>query len=833
MLVQRLKAKFLKRYLLRYPPELRQGRYEVLQGLKWLKKTLEDIKPEVLPEGRELVEKATSSKHLQPFLPVIQAQPSYYQQYRCASQSPLQCGHLLESLHAEPSATQCSHCKFPVPLSVGQQIFGKRGTYEILASLGQRGVGRVYRAMETGSGQTVTLKEFLLPSLYFAPETQKTQQRQEAFTNLAGFSLADGRSQDLRISIPVEAIAPPGSPQAFLIAPQTDSHLTLNQALALRGPLNCTETKRLLNQVLQSLSFLHQQKFTLPLGQLKAGIVHGNLNLNSLLWVESIEAEPLGKPEIIDQSLAQGKNFFIHLTDFLLWEQLFHPAVVDLSVPTVEDDLNDLGYLAFYALNGAVTTAKNASALNGPHRSRPAKALNPRLDAHWPENIQTSLKQYLRQLMGLEGSFETATAARLALLKLPTEQVISNFAPPDQESNAKLSWWSIYGPYILALGGLAAGGSLLWLLLKPKAPSLAETPPPPCCLSEVGGIGLETYRYSSVRDSSWQRLLQVAESPEAPQPNLLSQLALHQPELNLSYQSSPSIAATIADLQAGKIDFAILPEITQLPEGLTAQTIAYDGLVAFVAFNYLGRDRGLPPALKGRIELDTLQQLYQDRVENWKSLSRSKLPAQVYWPKDPVAIQQFQQVVLGLEPQMSATELSGQNDSATGVSDDSAVLASSAPFLDSSISPSWDADSASLIEHALPVGEMLRETIRDFESRGVGSLGFAPLSAVYGQCSVYPLAISTPEGPVQPLMMDGGKPINPGVDLCDRKGSYGPDGDRFRDGSYPLAYGVAVVYPMDNSRPDIGQRFAELLLTQEGQSLLEEAGFITTYPVAQ
>jgi hypothetical protein len=37
---------------------------------------------------------------------------------------------------------------------------------------------------------------------------------------------------------------------------------------------------------------------------------------------------------------------------------------------------------------------------------------------------------------------------------------------------------------------------------------------------------------------------------------------------------------------------------------------------------------------------------------------------------------------------------------------------------------------------------MLRTVIRDFEVEQVGGVGFAPLSQISGQCSIYPLGLT-------------------------------------------------------------------------------------------
>lgn len=132
----------------------------------------------------------------------------------------------------------------------------------------------------------------------------------------------------------------------------------------------------------------------------------------------------------------------------------------------------------------------------------------------------------------------------------------------------------------------------------------------------------------------------------------------------------------------------------------------------------------------------------------------------------------------------------------------------------------------------VPTFEMLRKVIRSFEGEKVGAIAFAPLSKVFGQCSVYPLALVEGEkDPVHALVQDNSQPVNPTTDLCKDKGSYFPNLQVLKTGSYPLGYPLAVVYPRDNSRPPVGAKFAEMLQTQEGQQLLSKTGVVPLQPL--
>ena len=118
---------------------------------------------------------------------------------------------------------------------------------------------------------------------------------------------------------------------------------------------------------------------------------------------------------------------------------------------------------------------------------------------------------------------------------------------------------------------------------------------------------------------------------------------------------------------------------------------------------------------------------------------------------------------------------------------------------------------------ALPTFETLRQVIRDFEERNVGAVSFASISRVFGQCSVYPLAIKEENNPaVPPLITIDRKAVTPNTDLCNEKGNYTPDYEAFITGRYPL----------DNRRPPVGDRFAAMMTTAEAQKLLQRTGLI-------
>ncbi|MEO0536610.1 MAG: substrate-binding domain-containing protein [Cyanobacteria bacterium P01_A01_bin.123] len=792
MVFQQISQAILRRYLLRYPEPVRVVRYNDLTQQAWLLPSLKAIAPEVLPNSTDAeISKAGDASRL-----VADAglQPSrrYYHQYACEIADPLNCGLVFAAGQQNPQCTACSICGFPAFLPEGKTIIGRLGTYRIQSSLGRRGLGRLYTARQSKSEQQVTIKQYLLPGQYFSAEEQR--ERQAAFVSLAGLNLADGRQQALRVIRPIEAIADQKTGQCYLVTPIEDAQPTLNQQLK-QGPWTAIEVRQFLDQTLQTLVGLHEQRFSLPLGQLQAGITHGNVQLESCLMV------------------VKGAHRFIYLTDVTLWEQLFDPTRTDPPPPQPQADLEALGYTAFYLLQGAVVDGDG-------------NVLSPNLDLHWLP-VHPPLKQFILQLVNSDRDLPSATAARNALLKIPPEPTRSQYAAAAEIEPQKSRRWLGWVGVLVAALLLATVGTLIWLLVRSRLATVAAETPPVCCLDAVGAAPEGTFLYTSVVGDGWARFW-IANRPvqamasanqsensgpelEDPAstptdstqaervqastgqlPTLVTQLRQGQPTFQLVYQPSQSFEMAIAAVQQGQAAFAVLPLTESIPEDLQADVVAYDGLVAFVAFNAPTRSRGLPNALRGQITQDQLVQLYTGELTDWQKTAQVTLPLQLYLPEDPSAITLFGQRILQTPAQIAAYE---------------AYIPQTAGVL--------------------PPLDMLRTIIKDFEVRTVGSIGFAPLSTIASQCSIYPLAIQIDrETSIQPMRLRTGEPISPDTNLCARKGSYGPDSEAFRQEIYPLAYPIAVVYARDNRRPKVGAKFTELLRTVEGQEFLQQAGFV-------
>jgi serine/threonine protein kinase len=533
-----------------------------------------------------------------------------YSEYRCSHHDPLKCDQPLKTLQEYKGSKFCLECGFPTPLVMGQEIKGRRGTYQIKQCIGARGWGRLYRGVRLNDGQPILVKEYLL--LGFNAET--AQRRKDTFVRVAGLTPADGRIQDFRLLPMEEAIASNQSDRCYLISLIKEPPLPLRQYLAQRGVMTAIQVRDLLNQTLQTLQFLHSQKFRRPSGQMDKGITHGNLNLDSVLWIGS--------------SALSNDPFYIYLSDLADWEFLFRPE----SAPTLPpaqpaQDLSDLGQVAFDLWTGG--------------------AADPR-QTIWPDHDRP-LKQFVQQLMGLEAPFASAEEARQVLLQLPRQEENSGLAGRLESQSIKPKsylWWCL-GAFLLFL---MAGG--LWYLLKPKSnssdPFMAYRQLQYKTFDEVSGIEENQYRYAREQEGTWSFVLKSG----ALIPSLGEILQQPKPKtqfLDKAFNSErlaedPKASAPIQAVQKGEMDFAISSLKEPITDDLDTVAIAFDGLLVFVPFTK--EAKSLPTALNGKIRMEDLRRLYTGDIKNWQELGGPDRPVQLRVPTDPEAVQLFQKLVL-------------------------------------------------------------------------------------------------------------------------------------------------------------------------------------------
>ncbi|HEY9599400.1 MAG TPA: substrate-binding domain-containing protein, partial [Cyanophyceae cyanobacterium] len=682
-----------------------------------------------------------------------------YPKYHCPKGNPLACDIPQQTIEQQPEAKYCSQCGFPGLLVPETKVRGNRGIYEIESFLGYRGKGRLYQAIQLQDSQPVVIKEYLLPNRYF--NQSETKARKEAFVRLASIDLADGRVQDVRLITPLEAIADPNEERCYVVTKgNLDTSPTLATYLAYNGPMTGLQVYGVLNQVLQSLEFLHEQKYLLASGLVQQGLYHGNLSLDSLLISPNFQ------------------GFFIYLCDLSLWENRFNPPLAPLPFDSPIQDLKDLGYIAFHLLAGRTID---------PVTKQP---LNPRDQSHWPA-VKPELKTFILNLCGVGlVNYETAEIARKALLKLPMERemappfVVPLVPEPEEKKAKRFRRLRLWIGIILAL---LLMGLLIWFIFyrnRQVSPALSD--PLPCCIKQVSGVPSGTYTYTGEKDSTWSYVER--------QDNLITlgktfgeELQQRQPKLKLIYQPEPTTADAIAKVQSGEAQFAVTSLASNLGVDLVAKEFARDALVVFVPFSYAKRENSLPQALQGKISFEQLRQLYTGKITKWNQLDRQfpNLPVKLYIPSEDEAVAIFEQRVL----------------------QDSQSIQAFRNLIEQG-KPSNQQFTSNLAITQMPTFGMLREIISGFEDNNFGAISFGTISKVFGQCSVYPLDIIAPnQSPVSPLIHNDGTPVTPQTDLCNDKGNYEPNLDVLMTQQYPLAYSLAVVYPRDNRRELVGQKY--------------------------
>ncbi|MEB3233755.1 MAG: hypothetical protein VKJ64_22295 [Leptolyngbyaceae bacterium] len=727
-------------YLRRYPNRLRLSQFNFLSQYSWLQNVMAEIQGELFP-GAKKQEKVAPD-------PLDTAPPSE---------------EVLQLLAAD--------------------IQGYRGTYHVEQWLYGRGHGYLFMATRTGVDLPVVVKEYLLNQQLYTG--QELRDRQKTFEQLADIALADGRNQELRVLFPLDAIADSHAlHRCYLITAAEDAAPTLRQILRHNGAVVAETVRHILIQVLQTLELLHQQKFRLRSGNTQVGLCHGNLSLDSVLWVEPDLAVHASRNGGLANRILSRRPY-IYLTDLNLWEDLFSPPTATPASPTarplpsVQADLKALGQIGFDLLMGPANSGAD-----------------PLDETRW-RTIPPLLRDVLEGLLEITPPFASAAAARQALLRFSEDEWVP--LPPTDGITVLEQPRS--RPWLLPLVIFAGLGLLVWIAwaIWGRSPLTARTQSPrPCCLADVEAVPSGQFFYTFLQAGSWEYVWKQRDLGNRGW-SINDHLRKAYPSLKLVGRPSLSLEEAIAQVQTQAVDFAVIPQLGPLPVDLASQPIAYDGLAVFVAFNYSRRNQGLPAALDGHLSIDDLRQLYWGNVQNWWALGRSRLRVQLYAPNNQEARQIFEQLVL-----------QGQS-------------------LD---------DLSSTDLQTVDTFEMLRLIIRDFEdpvtSGAIGSIGFSHLSRVFGQCSVYPLAIDQADDgqtAIQPLILQDGSPIQPSTDLCDRKGTYTPDTRLFQTEVYPLAYPLIVVYPRDNSLPPIGPKFVEAITTIEGQRLLQDGSLVPLEPI--
>ncbi|MBW4501593.1 MAG: substrate-binding domain-containing protein [Scytonema hyalinum WJT4-NPBG1] len=687
---------------------------------------------------------------------------SFYKEYTCSYNNPLICDRPKQTAQEVKGAKFCLECGFPATLAHLAEIKG-RGIYQVTSFLGVRGLGRLYSGMQLQDKQPVVIKEYLLPNRSF--NDNETSQRKETFKRVAGVNLADGRNQNFRLVNYQDAIADEKAERCYLITNDVEPSQTLGKYLIENGAMAASAVREVLNQALQTLEFLHTQKLQLPSNQVKKGLAHGNINLDSILI----------KPGL-------NRNFYIYLCDLALWENLFIPPSIPQPAPAKpEDDLKSLGLVAFYLWVGRTTNYSDT------------QPLDPRDAQQWP-NTDDNLKQFIYRLIGLETPFESAQAARKALPQLLKEDESNSLKPsltPKQKKRFQIPLFLLVVLAFLVLGG--GIWLLFWILNKPQE-DYTHWNKLSINFSDVTGVTRGNFIYTGEKNGTWNVVL--AQRPENQNPlNDLLRNPIPNVKATFNYQAVATEAPNSSKplekvLTDNNYSFAMTSLEDNVTDDLNQKAVAYDGLLVFVGAT--NKEGNLPTALAGQISLENLRKIYTGKITNWQVLGGPDLSIIPYAPIEPEAIALFQKIVLNNEEQNIADfkKTVGVNNKET--------------------------------KHTL---QQISSEVE--ENRNPGIISFGILSETQLQCNAYPLAIKVDgQQPSQPLFLKRDRrPVTPADNLCNKSTTYF-DVNTFKTGRYLLGYPLFVVYPKDNNRSSVGYSFAHILTTRQGQCLLSKVGLV-------
>ncbi|MBD2692103.1 substrate-binding domain-containing protein [Anabaena catenula] len=687
-----------------------------------------------------------------------------------------------------------------LPLKRNDEIRGRRGRYRVNSNsiIKTLDRARLYEGIQITNNKQILIKEYLLPEADF--NLKEARKCKEEFEELASVNLKKIGGQDFRLIIPWDAIAPRDERRCYLITEPIENSITLREYLEQTNrPMISLQVRELLKQVLQTLWFIHNQKIRLPNGEVRYGLPHGNLSLDSIFIVQTEE-----------KSLVETPQFFIYLGDLALWEDLFKPRNLPPVNHSVTKDLNDLGYLSFYLLLGG-----NKDPLFG-------QAFNPKNEQHWSTVDDIYLKIFIQSLLGINSPFANAEQARQSLLAAPFFQKSSVPKTQIEIEETQKKFAQIFNYKIFKIGIISCAVGLISFLLiqafinkssMEKSTISNASSPQTKKIKDVDIKGIPPYKFrytASKSEGTWDSI--IYDVSRSKRTSLVSfgktfeqELQERGMTLNLTYQTVAAIDNnTFTMLKNKQTDFLIINLVNNFDKKLqqnefSYSKIAYDGIVIFVPFSDSQRNESISEGLKGKITFAQLRKLYTRQITSWKQLDRRlpDLKITLYIPNEEEVIDRFKAAVFKDYPE----ELNRFRD-------------------------------------LIATGEIIKQDTRktlgkqilgEFENEDKAGIGFGLLSKVFGQCSVYPLSLGQPGKEIQTLIQNNGHDINPKTDLCNDKGSYRPNIDVFEKNKYPLGYEITVIYPKPPETSTVipvGEKFAEILLTDEGQYLIREAGLV-------
>ena len=449
--------------------------------------------------------------------------------------------------------------------------------------------------------------------------------------------------------------------------------------------------------------------------------------------------------------------------------------------------------------------------------------------------------------MRIDTPFATADEALQAVIKLPP--IETAIAPPPSQPREEStqpfyrdpSFWTRLFLVLLFLG---SGVILLRVLVGFIVNSTVTAPPSE---SPVNSDALVIPQDTSISylvepEGSWEFALDHMFSSfyrtnrSESRRNVMQVLEAVRRFNGLSLNQRPSVNS-IDEFQA-RLRQGEAPGLMRIPVGLqdteqnTGQdtefdyaTVAYDGIVIMVPFSDIHHtSHSAVAALNGRISWNAIRQIFTSSEDPDPTIGRQTF--RPYFPDDLATVRLFEELVLS----NTNLEEAEQDDLIAQFQD----LRIYAQQRDSDLLARYRQLNPEQ-SHDVPSDNIYKKMLFDHEYYGMNgtdeidqaiAIGFDRLSNVFGQCSVYPLAIRKGIQVVPVLVGSDRQPIDETVDLCGAKGSYFPNPNF---SNYPLSYALGVVYPATSDESASGPLLADILSTIEGQYMLSEAGLVPAY----
>jgi phosphate transport system substrate-binding protein len=284
----------------------------------------------------------------------------------------------------------------------------------------------------------------------------------------------------------------------------------------------------------------------------------------------------------------------------------------------------------------------------------------------------------------------------------------------------------------------------------------------------VSDVPIGTFKYGG--STAWAPIRQLVNA----------QIQISRPELQLRYvdpaQGNPGSSAGIQMLLNGKLDFAESSRPLTKEEYAVAQQqgftleqrqVAIDGIAVVV-------NRDLEVA---GLTVDQLQQIYLGKITNWKQVGGPELPITPF----------------------------------------STHLESADTILPSSQGALEEQKPNSNVKQVYSTTEALRQV-----SRTPGAIYYASARGVVPQCSVKAL----PLGVAQAQLISPYREPLVAQNQCPQKRNQ-VNTQAIKNGSYPVVSKLFVITKQNKGREQqVGEAYTKLLLTDEGQNAIEQAGFI-------